>query len=139
MSTALPTPSPAISPETEEFWAATTQGKLLLRRCDECQTIIWYPRPFCPACGSLKTSWTEASGRGTVYTFTVVHRSGVPGYREALPYVVAYVELAEGPRILTNIVDCEPDQVKVGMGVRVVFNDTGQGSALYRFRPDEDS
>jgi uncharacterized OB-fold protein len=139
MSTALPTPSPAISPETEEFWAATTQGKLLLRRCDECQTIIWYPRPFCPACGSLKTSWTEASGRGTVYTFTVVHRSGVPGYQEALPYVVAYVELAEGPRVLTNIVDCEPDQVKVGMGVRVVFHDTGQGSALYRFRPDEDA
>ncbi len=139
MSSTLPTPAPAISPETEEFWAATARGKLLLRRCDDCQTIIWYPRPFCPACGSLKTSWTEASGRGSVYTFTVVHRSGIPGYRDALPYVVAYVELAEGPRVLTNIVDCEPDQVRVGMPVRVVFHDTGEGNALFRFRPDEDA
>jgi hypothetical protein len=66
----------------------------------------------------------------------VVHRSGVPGYRDALPYVVAYVELEEGPRVMTNIVDCEPDEVAVGMAVRVVFHDTGEGSALFRFQPD---
>jgi hypothetical protein len=136
MSTILPTPAPVSLPEDDEFWAATAEGKLLLRRCDDCGVPIWYPRPFCPVCGSFRTSWSEASGRGTVYTFTVVHRSGIPGYREALPYVVAYVELAEGPRVMTNIVDCEPDDVEVGMPVRVVFHDTGKGSALYRFQPD---
>jgi uncharacterized protein len=137
MSGPLPAPAPVVLPETTEFWAATAMGRLLLRHCDDCGSVIWYPRPLCPDCGSLNTSWVEASGRGTVYTFTVVHRSQVPGYRDALPYVVAYVELAEGPRVLTNIVDCEPDQVAIGMPVQVVFHDTGQSSAVFRFRPDE--
>jgi uncharacterized protein len=136
MSGTLPAPAPVVLPEDAEFWAATAQGRLLLGHCDDCDGVIWYPRPFCPQCGSLRTSWTEASGRGTVYTFTVVHRSQVPGYRDALPYVVAYVELAEGPRVLTNVVDCEPDDVAIGMPVRVVFHDTGQSNALFRFRPD---
>jgi uncharacterized protein len=136
MTNPLPNPAPVVVPDTEEFWKATTEGRLLLRHCDDCDSVIWYPRPFCPVCGSLNTSWTEASGKGTVYTFTVVHRSGVPGYREAIPYVVAYVELAEGPRVMTNVVGCEPDEVRVGMPVRVVFHDTGQNSALFRFEPD---
>ncbi len=93
------------------------------------------PAAVLPVCGSTSTSWTEASGRGTVYTFTVVHRSGVPGYRDALPYVIAYVELEEGPRVMTNIVDIEPDQVRSEMPVTVVFHDTGQGNALFRFQP----
>ena len=135
MSAPLPNPAPAIAPDTEEFWSATAQGRLLLRHCDDCDTVIWYPRPFCPACGGFNTSWTQASGRGTVYAFTIVHRSGMPGWREARPYVVAYVELEEGPRVMTNIVGCEPDDVRVGMAVSVVFHDTGEGSALYRFEP----
>jgi uncharacterized OB-fold protein len=136
MSTAaLPTPAPYQSPDSKEFWAATTEGRLLLRQCGDCAAYIWYPRPFCPACGSLSTSWAQASGRGTVYTFTVVHRSQVPGYRDALPYVIAYVELEEGPRVMTNIVGCDPADVTVGMPVRVVFHDTGEGSALFRFEP----
>ena len=133
--TALPAPAPAVLPETEEFWAATAQGKLLLRRCNDCGTVIWYPRPYCPACASLSTSWSEASGRGSVYTYTVVHRSMVDGYRQAVPYVIAYVELEEGPRVMTNIVGCPPEEVKVGMAVKVVFDDTGNGNALYRFTP----
>lgn len=132
---ALPTPAPAVTPETEEFWAATAEGRLLLRRCDDCSTFIWYPRAHCPACGGQRTSWVEASGKGTVYTFTAVHRSAVEGYRDALPYVIAYVELDEGPRVLTNIVGCDPAAVEVGMAVTVVFHDTGEGNALFRFRP----
>jgi uncharacterized OB-fold protein len=131
----LPSPAPYQSPDNREFWAATAEDRFLLRRCDDCQCFIWYPRPFCPACGSLRTSWVEASGRGTVYTFTVVHRSVIPGYREAVPYVVAYVELAEGPRVMTNIVDADPADVSIGMPVSVVFADTGGSSALYRFKP----
>jgi uncharacterized protein len=133
----LPAPAPYVLPEVKPFWDATAQGRLVLPRCAECETIIWYPRPFCPACGSLKIAWVEATGRGTVYSFTVNRRgqADLPAYRDAGVYVLAYVELEEGPRVMTNIVDCSPDEVKIGQRVEVVFHDTGQGSALPRFRP----
>ncbi len=99
-------------------------------------TVIWYPRPLCPECGATSVSWTEASGLGTVYSFSVVHRSAGL-YRDAVPYVVAYVELAEGPRIVTNIVGCDPARVSIGQPVRVVFSATGEESSLYRFEPVE--
>ena len=130
--TGLPTPAPKPTSETETFWAGTAEGKLLLARCDVCATVIWYPRSFCPACASRSTTWIEASGRGTVYSFTIVRR-GVGAYKESAPFVVAYVELEEGPRVMTNIID-DPETVEVGMAVEVVFHDTGEGSALYRFR-----
>ena len=134
MPTPLPTPAPDTNPETEAFWRATGEGRLLLPVCDDCGTVIWYPRTLCPACSGQSVSWTEASGDGTVFSFTVVHRSMGP-FREAAPYVIAYVELAEGPRVMTNIIGCEPDAVFIGQPVHVVFCDTGQGSALYRFEP----
>lgn len=130
----LPTPAPPVTPETQEFWDATTQGRLLLKRCRSCAAVIWYPRGICPECHSTDTEWFEASGRGTVYSYTVTRR-GEGAYREAAPYVLAYVELAEGPRVMTNIVDCDVESVHVGQPVEVVFHDTGQGSALVRFRP----
>jgi hypothetical protein len=135
VSPTLPAPTPRRTPETEEFWSATAEHKLLLRQCDDCGNVIWYPRTFCPDCGTFDTSWSEASGRGAVYAFTVVHRSNIDGYRQVVPYVVAYVELEEGPRIMTNIVGCEPKDVRIGMPVQVVFHDTGEGSALFRFEP----
>jgi uncharacterized protein len=134
-ATELPRPAPYIAPEMTGFWAATGEGRLTMPKCDDCSLYVWYPRPFCPACGSTNVTWTDVSGRGTVYTFTIVHRSGVPGYREALPYVIAYVELEEGPRVMTNIVGIDPARVTVGMPVSVVFSDTGKGSALFRFQP----
>jgi len=134
MPAPLPVPAPDTNPETEAFWKATGEGRLLLPVCDACSTVIWYPRTLCPACRSQSVSWTEASGEGTIYSFTIVHRSMGP-WREAAPYVIAYVELAEGPRVMTNIVGCEPEAVFVGQPVRVVFCDTGEGSALYRFEP----
>jgi uncharacterized OB-fold protein len=130
----LPAPPPPRDDGDEEFWTATTEGRLLLRRCDACGTVIWYPRPICPSCHSTDTSWTDASGMGTVYSFTVVRR-GVGRFATAVPYVFAYVELAEGPRVMTNVVDCDPETVYIGMPVELVFHDTGERSALYRFRP----
>jgi len=130
----LPAPAPRPDLETAEFWAATAEHRLLLRRCDRCSTVIWYPRPLCPSCHSMETSWFEASGRGEVYSFTVV-RKGAGPYATSAPYVYAYVELAEGPRVLTNVVGCDPETVHIGMAVEVVWHDTGEGSALYRFRP----
>ncbi len=99
--------------------------------------MIWFPRPFCPECASTRVDWFQASGRGTVYSYTVNRRGGadLPEYRNAGVYVLAYVELEEGPRLMTNIVDCDPDSVRIGQPVEVVFHDTGQGTALPRFRP----
>ena len=134
MSERLPTPVPDVSTETAPFWEATAEGTLLLPRCVQCDTVIWYPKSFCSACGSLDVTWFPASGRGSVYSFTIVRRPAPP-YDRSAPFVVAYVELDEGPRVLTNIVECEPDAVEVGMPVEVVFHDTGEGRALYRFRP----
>jgi uncharacterized protein len=130
----LPAPAPQVSPETETFWAATADGRLVLPRCRACGQTFWYPRGLCPHCGATEIEWLDASGQGTIYSFTVIRR-GEGAYREATPYVLAYVELAEGPRVLTNVVECEPDAVQVGQAVEVVFHATGEGPALPRFRP----
>ncbi len=129
----LPAPTPQINVETRPFWEATTEGKLLLPRCDDCGNVIWYPRAFCPDCGSFNVTWFEASGRGTVYSFTI-NRRGQGDYRD-LAYVLAYVELEEGPRMLTNIVGCDVQDVRVGQKVEVVFHPTSAAAALPRFRP----
>lgn len=134
MTSSLPAPAPPVTLETQPFWDATAEGRLVLPRCDACATVIWYPRAFCPACGSTEVSWIDAAGTGTVYSFTVV-RKGQGAYREAAPYVVAYVELDEGPRVMTNIVGCDPDTVRIGMAVTVTFYATDKGTALPRFQP----
>lgn len=133
----LPAPAPVVLPEVQQFWDATAEGRLLLAHCDDCQAIIWYPRPYCPVCASLRVSWVQASGRGSIYSYTVNRRgqADLSAYKEAGTYVLAYVELAEGPRMMTNIVDCDPESVKIGQPVELVFHDTGQGNALPRFRP----
>lgn len=133
-STALPAPAPATNPETAQFWTATTEGRLLVKRCQDCDSLIWYPRAICPACSSLRTEWFEVSGRGSIYSYTVNYR-GEGAYVAASPFVLAYVELDEGPRMMTNIVEADPAELAVGLPVEVVFHDTGQDAALPRFRP----
>jgi hypothetical protein len=131
---ALPTPTPKVTPETKPFWDATAEGVFLLQRCLNCGVLIWYPRYACPDCHSTNTGWEPASGRGTIYSHTVVSR-GVADYLGSPPFIFAIVELAEGPRITTNIVECELDAVHIGQEVEIVFHDTGNGPALTRFRP----
>ncbi len=133
-TTSLPAPAPAVNPETREYWAATAQGRLLLKRCLDCGSVIWYPRALCPDCASMRTEWFAASGRGRVYSYTLNHR-GQGAYSGAAPYVLAYVELEEGPRMMTNLVGAEAGALAVGLPVEVTFHDTGEGSALPRFRP----
>ena len=130
----LPGPAPVISPETKPFWDATLEGRLLIKHCEDCGENHWYPRSLCPFCGSFSTTWLEASGRGEVYTFAVTRR-GLGEYQDATPYVLAYVQLAEGPRMMTNIVDCDVDELAVGDAVEVVFHRTATDAALPRFRP----
>jgi len=130
----LPAPAPAVNPETAEFWTATQHGRLLLKRCLDCASVIWYPRAICPECASMRTEWFEAAGRGRVYSYTLNHR-GEGAYQGLPPFVLAYVELDEGPRMMTNIVAADPAELAVGLPVQVVFDDTGEGAALPRFRP----
>lgn len=129
----LPAPAPEITPDSAAFWEGTARGELVLQRCAHCQTCMWYPRFICANCGHAELKSFRASGRGTVYSFTVTTR-GILEYRDCGPYVLALVELAEGPKMLTNIVDGDA-ALAIGDPVEVVFHDTGAGTALPRFRP----
>ena len=121
-------PAPPLSPETRPFWDAATAGKLLLKRCGACGERFHYPRPLCPFCGSERTEWTEASGRGTVYAFSVFRRAPIP-------YAIAYVTLEEGVTMMTNIVDCDLDAIRIGQAVRVTFKPSEGGPAVPMFTP----
>jgi hypothetical protein len=134
VSTQLPAPAPEIAPETAAFWAATAEGRLLLQRCADCGQHLWYPRYVCAHCHSVRLESIEASGRGIIYSFTLTTR-GILEYADCGPYVLALVELAEGPRMMTNIVEADPATLSIGQAVEVVFHDTGEQSALPRFRP----
>jgi uncharacterized OB-fold protein len=135
--TSLPTPVPQVTPDTQPFWEAAAAGRFVLARCTSCGGFIWYPRSWCPACSSDGVEWVEASGRGTVYSCTTVRRGAPPPYAEAVPYVLAYVELAEGPRVLTNIITDDPDAVTVGQAVELVLVPDGE-AVLPRFRPADE-
>jgi uncharacterized protein len=112
-------------PETDgvsaPYWRAAAEGRLLLQRCAACGHHQFYPRAHCVRCGGGDPVWEEASGRGVVHTFTVIHRNGTPGFAEELPYVVAIVELEEGPRMTANVIGVEPDEVFVDMPVQATF------------------
>jgi uncharacterized OB-fold protein len=130
----LPVPEPAITPDTKEFWDATARGELLVKRCEACGELHWYPRPICPFCHSGQTVWHPVSGRGAVYSFSIVRRGG-GAYAKRAPFVLAYVDLVEGPRLMTNVIGCAPEDVAIGQKVEVVFHRTPGGIALPRFRP----
>lgn len=136
LTTRLPTEAPRTNPDSAPFWEATGEARFTLQRCDDCDAVIWWPRAICPECSSFDLTWFDASGEGSVYSYTVVHRS-VGRWNDHTPYVVAYVELDEGPRVLTNIVDGDRRRaaaaVAIDARVRVVWHPTGEGNALPRF------
>ncbi|THE66364.1 Zn-ribbon domain-containing OB-fold protein [Salinadaptatus halalkaliphilus] len=114
-----PRPVPPANPETERFWSAAADGTLLLRECPDCGLVYHYPSALCPDCFT-EAEWREASGDGTVYSFSLLRNHG-DWPEDDLPVVFAYVELEEGPRVITNILDCPPQDVEVGMDVTVAF------------------
>jgi uncharacterized OB-fold protein len=130
----LPVPDPI----SEPYWTATTRGELLIQYCAACDHFDFYPRPFCRRCAGELT-WQEASGRGTIYSFTIVRQSRTPPFDQLVPYVVALVDLDEGPRMMTNIVDCDPESVAIGQGVVVDFANEFEGVSLPFFRPAEET
>ena len=127
----LPDPDPS----TEPFWAGTREGRLPIKRCNSCHRAHFYPRPFCPYCWSTDVVWEDASGRGTLYTYSVVYRNDLPPFPDRLPYVAAIVELDEGPRMMTNVVDCPFDEVRVGMPLEVAYRTETDDVTLPVFRP----
>lgn len=132
MSQQLPVPEVVLNPDAAAYWEGTTRGVVVLQRCDACQTVIWHPRAICPACWTQELSTFEASGRGTVYSWTRTQK-GLAEYSGAGPYVLAYVELEEGPRVMTNLVGYEDDP-KIGDQVTAVFDRVNDDAALLRFR-----
>ena len=116
-----------INAENKPYFDAAAQGKLLVKRCAACGKLHFYPRALCPHCFSDRTEWQEASGAGTIYSYSIA--------RGEKPYAIAYVTLAEGPTMLTNIVDCDFDRLHIGQQVRVAFAATENGPPVPMFRP----
>ncbi|UXY37146.1 Zn-ribbon domain-containing OB-fold protein [Streptomyces albidocamelliae] len=108
---------------TRLYWAAAAEGRLLIRRCADCGRAHHYPREFCPYCWSERVGWEEASGRATLYTWSTVHRNDLPPFGERTPYTAAVVDLAEGPRMMTQLVECAEAELAAGMPLRVTFRE----------------
>ena len=132
---APPKPLPQPTPITQPFWDAAKERRLSIQRCASCERYIFYPRPLCPYCGSTELIWTDVSGRGVVYSYTIARRPTMRAFAEDVPYVIAIVELAEGPHMTTHIVDCEPEAVAIGMPVEATFEDANDEVTLVKFRP----
>lgn len=120
--------APAVYPETEVYWQAAAEGKLMVKRCRDCGEYHHYPRSICPHCFSDNTEWCEARGTGTIYTYSVLWRTPVP-------YAIAYVTLDEGVSMMTNIVDCDLKGIRIGQKVRVTFKPTDGGPPMPMFTP----
>lgn len=120
--------------ETQPFWDACKEGRFLLRHCNACNRDHYYPRPFCPTCWSEDVAWKEASGRGSLYTYSVVHVNDLPPFGERVPYVAAIVDLDEGPRVMTNVEDVPFDELQVGMPVVVDFKAISDDVTIPVFR-----
>lgn len=127
-STERKIPAPPANPETKAFWDGATRGELLIKRCRACARVHYYPRALCPFCGSDATEWQRAAGGGTVYSYSVMRRTEIP-------YAIAYVTLDEGVTMMTNIVDCDLDRIRVGQRVRLVFKPTEGGPPVPTFTP----
>jgi len=128
MGDARKIPAPVVTVETQAFWDAARSGRFTIPVCTGCGKAHWYPRAICPFCDGGKVEWRDASGKGTIYTFSVMRRAKEP-------YVIAYVTLAEGPTMMTNIVDCDFDKLRIGQPVSVVFAATEDGPPVPMFKP----
>ena len=128
MNDAVEYPAPQGNPETEPFWDAAKQGKFLIKRCRACGEVHYFPRSICPFCFSNETVWEESAGRGVIYSFSIMRKSATG------PYAIGYVTLTEGASVLTNFVDCDFQDLRIGQEVRVVFKPT-KGAPLPFFTP----
>ena len=121
---------PEVDAFTRPYWDAAAEGRLLIRRCraEGCGAAHHYPREFCPRCWSEDTDWEQAGGRASLYTWSVVHRNDLPPFGDRVPYIAAVVDLAEGPRMMTEITDCPESELRIGMPLAVHFRHGGDGN-----------
>lgn len=127
----VPTPDA----DSKPFWDGCREHKLLFQKCIACGDVRWPPSILCPQCHSRETQWIESNGRGTVYTYAIYHQAFHPAFMDKLPYVVAVVELDEGPMMITNIVECDHGALKCEMPVQVVWDDVSDEFSLPKFQP----
>jgi hypothetical protein len=129
-------PLPEATPETREFWEGAQRHELRIQRCRACGEAYFYPRPFCPRCSSTDVEWFTASGRASLHTYVIVHR-GAHGFQDWTPYVIAVVELEEGPRMMSNIIgiDPQPEHLPVGLPLQVTFERQSEDITLPLFKP----
>jgi uncharacterized OB-fold protein len=130
-------PLPVAQPESDYYWQSAKSGKLVVQKCSDCGEAQFFPRVFCTHCGSRAVEWVEASGRGTLFTFAIVHQAPHPGFAGDVPYVTAIVELEEGVKMPTQIVEVEPEpeKLRIGMPLEVVFDAVSEEVTLPKFRP----
>ena len=122
-------------PDSSPYWEGINIGELRYQHCDHCSTSIFYPRSICPNCGKPDPIWQTSKGKGTIYACSVIHRAP-PAYKEDTPYVVALVDLAEGFRMMSRIIDCDTSSVKVGQRVGVVYSKDSTGNQVPYFTPN---
>ena len=128
-------PIPNVDRISAPYWEAAAAGKLVLQWCARCSRYQFYPRALCKYCLHQQLEWREVPGNGSVYSFTMVHMAPEASFAADLPYILALVELDEGPRLLTNLVDCSPEGLAIGQPVRAVFDRLREDIALPKFRP----
>lgn len=130
-------PLPRPDDDTRPFWEGCLQGELRMQRCAACGQFRFTPRPMCPACRSMESGWVRMSGRGTIYSFVVVHPPVMPAFQDQLPMPVVLVELEENPelRLIGNVRECAREQIRIGMPVEVVFEKVAEDVALPLWRP----
>lgn len=128
-------PLPRPDNDSAVYWEWARKHKLLLQLCASCKRFRFYPRLTCPFCLDDQFTWEQVSGRGLVYSYTVIHRAPSPAFKAAIPYVLALIELDEGVRMMSNVVECDPAEVRIGMKVEVTFDDITSEITLPKFRP----
>ena len=128
-------PRPPLRGEEAPFYTAAGEGRLALQRCPTCSRVVFYPRTVCPHCHDGTPEWIDASGRGSVYSFSVLYRAGSPGFDGDVPYVVALVDLDEGARMMANLVNVDVEQVEIGMPVSVTFERRSEDFVVPQFEP----
>lgn len=131
--TGIGTPRPNMNEDTEMFWKKLEETKKLhFQKCTSCETILHPPRPVCYNCRGFEMDWVEAPTKGVIYSFVVYHRGVHPGFE--LPYEIVLVELENGQRIVSNMIDCTPDEIYIGMPVEVVVDQVFEDQAIVKFK-----
>jgi uncharacterized OB-fold protein len=127
-------PLPVIDPGTEPYWSALREGKFILKHCRACDQAHFYPRELCPHCFSDDLDWIEATGKGVIYSYTIARRPAGPAFKPDTPYIVALIDLAEGPRMMTNIVTDDVEAVRIGDPVEISLEAVTDEITLPKFK-----